>query len=441
MTTTNLRELRPFSGSQPPAHWGKLPTLVALVLLFVSIFSANFSLIEANDEKISIVDEWSYVDYIFRAAEGDIVRPGSPIAEDSLDYLACHEVIGVGPIGSGCGDEQKSDDYPLDAVSPAEIHPPIYFVITAQIARVVDAILPQFELIDSARMVGSLWLFAGLVIWLIAFKQLGVRLLVGLSAVVLVAFSPLVLSVTNFITPDATFTISSGLVFLATILWLKRGISYWWLLAAGLVPVLFKVTHLLSAFCAVLLIIALGLFMKQKSLKQTTLASAMLLSGTVLGLVGWQAVRSLIRVAPSPSHPNEPWALSILSFIRELGYHISTLPQFPGSVLPIPPGTGLIVVFFGWLLIAASIGGILYLRFGTELWVISVVSTATVFFGAALLSLITVVLSGGFLIPEARYGLPFLFLWVLPLTLAVREKYQVIGFAALAFAAWIAVFF
>lgn len=434
-----LVSLRPLTEDYT-ARWGKPQTFISVLLLIVAVFSANFTLIQANEEKISIVDEWSYVDYIFQAAEGNIVPPGASISTEALDYLACHEVIGVGNIGSGCGIVQSPDDFPLSAKSPAEIHPPIYFLITAQIAKLVDVLVPSFNLIDSARLVGSLWLLIGLGVWLFVFKLLGVRLDVAISVEALVAFSPLVLSVTNFITPDATFALSSGVIFLCTVLWLRKKISVWWLFLAGLLPVAFKVTHLLAAFAAAALVFGIGYLQKNKTLKETIFSIGALLGGTAFGLIGWQLIRRLIRIAPSPVHPNEPWSISILSFAKELGYHISTLPQFPGSVLPVPQSSSLVVTFFGWLLLASALGGVLYLNRKSELWMLSAVSISTVFFGAAFLSLITVVLAGGFLIPEARYGLPFLFLWVLPLALVLRTRMLRIGIGLLAFASWIAVF-
>jgi hypothetical protein len=426
--------------SDPDRSWSKRWTALGFIVLSAMVLIANFAAIDRNDGQISPVDEWSYIDSVFRGAQGEMVRPGQYLSEEGKEYLACHNVIAVGTLGSGCKvTPQLGGDFPLAAQSPAEIHPPFYFLITAQIAKVVDPLLPSFDLIDSARLVGSLWLLGGFAIWLRVFFLLGIRLPVALAISALSAMSPLVMSVTAFITPDATFAISSGVVVLGTILWLRREINPWWLLAIAAIPVAFKVTHLLTAFSMAALVILLWLFTKSRTARESWAAAGALLAGSAVGLVAWQVARSLLRVSASPVHPEAPPPIALGSFVEALGYHFSKMPLSSTAPIPVHWLSVSVAQIFGWLLIAASVGGYFYYRSRSERWTMSIVSAGSVFFAAAFLSAVTLVLSGGILSPTARYGLPLFLFWAVPLGVVLQTKLHMWAITGLALVSFLAI--
>lgn len=412
-----------FGSKLTRSSWSLKSSFMSGFILFVVYFSTVIHLVEVNGGRISPIDEWAYVDSIFQSSQGEVVRPGELVSDEAKDYLACHEVYGVGALGSGCGAEvQQPTAFPLDK-SPAEIHPPTYFLITSLFGKTLNSFFNQFDLIDSSRLVGSLWLFIGMGLWMRIFQNLGVKLTSATAICIIVGTSPLVQSTNSFITPDAAFAFTSGLVTLATLKWFRGESSYVILIIASIVPVFFKVTHLLSAI--LLSIFVLSLFLtgqKFKSHKELLVGSMCLMLGSLIGLVAWQVIRFAIRVSSSPTHPNAEPAINFQSFFQILGYHIANGPSSSGSIIPTPWLSVSIAQIFSWMILSAALGGFMYSTNGAAFRNLCATSAFAYIFGAIVLSLITLVLSGGFLIATPRYGLPLLMFATLPLALSANRK-------------------
>jgi hypothetical protein len=215
-----------FGSELTRSPWSLKSCIVSGLILFVIFLSATIHLVDLNNGRISPIDEWAYVDSIFQSSQGEVVRPGELVSDEAKDYLACHEVYGIGALGSGCGAEiQQPSGFPLDK-SPAEIHPPTYFLITSLFGKAFNVLFDQFDLIDSSRIVGSLWLFIGMALWMRIFQRLGVKITSATSICVIVGLSPLAQSTNSFITPDATFAFTSGLATLAALRWFRGESSY-----------------------------------------------------------------------------------------------------------------------------------------------------------------------------------------------------------------------
>lgn len=391
----------------------------AVLLLIVTVMGSYFVSIDRNQGTMSPIDEWSFVDSVFQASHLGLVHPGEDVSLEGKNYLACQDIWGVDRLGAGCGAEsQPSDAWPLNGKSPAEIHPPFYFLGSAIISKVFAAIGIKFDLIDGARLAGGFWILAGFLIWLSVYRRLGADLTSSTSLLILVALSPLVISTNTFISPDATFAISSGLVVLVSIKVLREEISPVWLLLAGAIPVLFKVSHLLTSIQLAALFLTLGFVTKSITKRFAIRGAISLMAGTVLGLISWQIARGLLRVGASPVHPEEAPAITLRNFVANFGYHFSVLPQSSTSPIPVPWLSVQSASLFSFLLLGASIGGFIYFKNRSEYFAVSLVAASSVYLGAVALSFITFVIAGGFLVPTARYGLPLLLLWTIPLVIA-----------------------
>ena len=407
---------------KPEEHASWVPLrnrVLAFSLLCLTVMVSFFVSIDQNQGKMSPIDEWSYVDAVFQASQFGLVHPGEDISLEGKVYIACQDIWGVNRLGPGCDAEsQPSDAWPLNGKSPAEIHPPVYFMGSAMISKAFAAAGINFDLIDGARLAGGIWLLAGFFVWLSIYRRLGADLVSSISLLILVALSPLVISTNTFIAPDATFAISSGLVVLAVIKVLREEISPAWLLVAGALPVLFKVSHLLTSIQLSALLLVLGFVTNSITKRSALLSSLTLMAGTFLGLVSWQIARGLLRVGPSPIHPEEAPEITLRNFIANFGYHFSVLPQSSTSPIPAPWLSVQSASLFSILLLGASIGGFIYFRNKSEYFAVSVVAASSVYAGAVVLSFITFIIAGGFLVPTARYGLPLLLLWTIPLVIA-----------------------
>ena len=412
------------SASAEHISWTPLRNrLLAAFVVALSVLTSFFISIDKNDGVISPIDEWSYVDSMFQSAELGIVRPGEEVSKAGKDYIACQEIWGVNKLGAECGSAtQPSEAWPLAGKSPAEIHPPIYFIVSALGAKLLGVFALNFDFVDRSRFFGGAWLLFGFWIWANIYRKIGASIVASTATLIIVAVSPLVVSTNTFISPDATFALSSGIVVWVSLKVLRKEASPAWLVLAGAIPVLFKVSHLLTSIQLSVLFLVLGLITKSIERKVAVLGSALLMLGTVAGLLSWQFARFLLRVGPSPVHPEEAPAITLRSFIANLGYHFTVLPQSSTSPIPVPWLSVQSTTLFSILLLGASVGGFVYFRNKSEFFAVSAVSFASVYLGAVTLSFITFVIAGGFLIPTARYGLPLLLLWTIPLVLSFSTR-------------------
>jgi hypothetical protein len=403
--------------------WTRAKVVSAVFILAAVVFSSYFQSIKRNAEVISPIDEWSYVDSLFQSRDFGIVRPGEEVSLEGKRYIACQDIWGVGRLGAGCESlSQPNSAWPLEGKSPAEIHPPIYFVLTAVTADFVQALPIEMSFVDAGRFIGAVWMLLGLFVWMFIYRSIGVSLWAALPISILVALSPLAISTNTFLTPDATFALSSGVVALLAIKYMRGEVNFIWLIFAGVFPVLFKVTHLLTGFQFAILLLSVAFLAKSISKQKALVGAVSLISGTVVGLVAWQLTRALARVATSPVHPEAEPVIALRNFVALFGYHFSVLPQSSTSPIPAPWLSTHSASLFSLLLAAASIGGFLYSRRDSEFFSVALVSSASIYFGAAALSLITFLIAGGFLVATARYGLPLLLLWTIPLAIASSRR-------------------
>jgi hypothetical protein len=424
----------------PNKSWSRTNVILAVTILIVVVFSSYFQSINRNGEKISPIDEWSYIDATYQGSHFGIVRPGEELSLEGKKYVACHDVWGVNRLGPGCDHPtQASELWPLQGKSPSEIHPPFYFVLTAVSAQLFDLLPLGMSFVDTARLMGSIWLLSGLFVWLVIYRKIGVNLWAALLISILVALSPLVISTNTFLTPDATFALSSGVVALLAIKYMRGEVNFIWLIFAGIFPVLFKVTHLLTGFQFAILFLSVAFLAKSISKQKALVGAASLISGTVIGLVAWQVTRALARVATSPMHPEAEPVIALRNFVAVFGYHYSVLPQSSTSPIPTPWLSTHSASLFSLLLAAASIGGFLYSRRDSEFFSVALVSSVSIYFGAAALSLITFLIAGGFLVATARYGLPLLLLWTLPLAIASSRRLGIGLLGVVAFVSYYAI--
>jgi hypothetical protein len=131
--------------------------------------------------------------------------------------------------------------------------------------------------------------------------------------------------------------------------------------------------------------------------------------------VVWQVIRHALAVGPAPVHPEPAPPVAFVSFFRYLGYYLDNTPSTSGAPIPVSTAVSVAARPLTWLLIAAAIGGLLYLRREHPLVPVCWAGAAGMVFGSIVLTLIVVVSGGGFLIGTPRYGLALLPLWAVPL--------------------------
>lgn len=233
-----LRErLRRFEPTSDRA-WSRL---AALVLAVASVVLVSAYLHGAP--AFSPIDELQHFDYVAKAPS--IPRDGEPIGSEAMNAEACRGLYYPMPLPE-CGVAPYDPfDFQEAGRSTAYIHPPAYYFATAAVARPLSA-MTGLSLYVSARLVGVLWLFAGLwVTWLLG-RRLGAPPMGLLGILLLVASTPWMWISSGNVTPDAAaLLIGAGALWL-TIRWDDPRRQLLAVSAAAVLSVMVKANHVIA---------------------------------------------------------------------------------------------------------------------------------------------------------------------------------------------------
>lgn len=412
-----------------------LSTAAAIVLLTLGLVLAMVHV--GQYRLLSPIDEWAHIDYLYKAADGSIVRRGDLLGQGAMRELACRGIdaeFGEIPCRPG-GTYHPSEFYNLKH-SQADHNPPTYYWLTAAAGRVVMG-FGEDNLVDAGRVVGGLWLGLGLLVFWLAARRLQISPLARGALIVLMGVTPAVVHASSTINTDATSLLAGSLVALGVIAWEERSIPAWLLAPASAFAVGTKVTGILPVLAAVAYLLIRG-FARTRPVpdpkeagglvpngdRQASLrAAAILLGGAAASLVVWLLVhRAIQRVAVSPLiafHRVE--SLSLGTIFDQSGALITPIrgPHLPPFLER--PDVEAIVQLFNVVLIAAAFGVFLWrVRVGrTEAWAMA--SGIVMLTGGMALTLANFLTERIFFPIPARYGLGLLPMLSLGLGGALRR--------------------
>lgn len=405
--------------------WGLTTALLALVALIVVVPAAT------GPGGVSPVDELWYTDALAKADHGELSNTGDKVGPYARQVMVCRGVIGVRPPSSAaCGAPQPDASLPLNGFTSADIHPPTYFFLTAAAAKVVRAVGLTDDLLISGRLVGALWLTLGMLAMVALGRAWGAAWVMPVLTAIAVGASPLLVSVSGYLSPDALGLLVGAGVLLAVTSWLRGRLPLAVLLLAALVPAFVKVPFVLAPlFGAVLLLVAA--LAGASTWRRAVVGAAVLVGGAGAGAVLWQQLRGLLAVGVPIGHPDAEPPVAVSSFAKYLGYYLDTIPVSSGAPIPVSTLLSVAVQPLSWLLIAAALGGILLRRRRDPLLPVCWAGVGGMALGSIVLSLIVLLASGGFLIGTPRYGLALLPLFAVPL-MCTRHPAAVLGLLAAA---------
>jgi len=192
-----------------------LRRLLALSFSFLLLSVAMVGTAVHRAPQLSVLDEATHADYAYEISQGHVPAKGSTIAPEILKEWSCHGTYNgypVPPCASGGG---AAAAYPGSGQNYNFGHPPLYYAVTGVIAELADAVLPgNSHFITLARMVGSLWLFAGMLVLYIALRRLGARWQLSAAGAILLPLCPQVLEASRAVTNDAAAGLSGALAVL-----------------------------------------------------------------------------------------------------------------------------------------------------------------------------------------------------------------------------------
>ncbi|UNX55753.1 hypothetical protein MF406_05825 [Georgenia sp. TF02-10] len=121
------------------------------------------SLAVENGPSLSVLDEQTHLDYVWKIHQGELPHAGSDLSPFVRQEWSCRGQAGfdLPPCAEAAGTDPAA--YPGGGENYNFWHPPGYYAVTAALTGAVTTLLPDRSFTGTARMTGGLWLVAALV--------------------------------------------------------------------------------------------------------------------------------------------------------------------------------------------------------------------------------------------------------------------------------------
>jgi hypothetical protein len=215
----------------------RLADLVAVLVL--GLFSITIVGIHvAAYQVISPIDEESHIDYTLRAPGWQPAVSGQTWLPETIHEEDCRGKDRGGTPKPHC--ETLPTDpkaFGLDGYTSGYIAPPTYYNVTAVLGRGIQRLFGFSSPVTGFRLVGALWLWAGLAMTYLLGRRLGAARSAAVAAAVLIGASPAVFYSDAIVNPDAASVLVGSFVVWAVLRWDTSVSRRGWLLlvAAGVV--------------------------------------------------------------------------------------------------------------------------------------------------------------------------------------------------------------
>lgn len=406
---------------------------VTLVSLYVSEFRA-----------LSPYDEFAHIDYVDKISQGRIVRRGDVVGQQALHQLFCRGVAGFTVEDVACTSPGSYDPRlsPFGGVNTADVHPPLYYLLTSWAARGIAAVTGVSDFVDRARLVGGLWLALGLIALWHAARSLRMSISNRLSILALVATSPIVLLGSATVNPDATAILAGGAILLAAVLWEEARAPLWVLAVAAALAVALKATNSMASLAAATYLVFRLYGVRHRGLGRNEpfrsprqyVAGMVTVVGTSLAVIfAWAWIRGGIAVTATNVMVEE-LRVERLSLEIVLSHAAHFMTPLSGSLLAAleSPATVLVLALLEATIIAVCLGAIFR---GDEMdrpRALALTGAVVMLFGATILVLSGYFFNSGLALVQPRYGLSFVPFLMAAVGSVVRNRVAAWALVALA---------
>lgn len=278
--------------------WGEpVRRLVGLAIVMLAVAASIVVTTALRSPGLSPFDEATHADYAYQVVHGHIPAKGSTFAPEIRREVACHQfakpVRGLPPCSATA---PPNKGFPAGGQNYNYIHPPVYYLITGALAQAGDTLVGGGHFITMARLVGVLWMFAGMLVLYLALRRFGVRWPIAASGGVLLACCPAVFYLEATITNDAAAPLAGGLALLAISRIVIDKNTNW--LMPSLFAFLVAGTKILNALPFLLIGLALlviGLRNRRADpplLRRYLILAAGMLAAVLVVYLGWSAFQS-----------------------------------------------------------------------------------------------------------------------------------------------------
>jgi hypothetical protein len=265
----------------------------AIALLAAALVTAA----ALRGRELSPLDEATHADYALQIAHGHIPARGWILAPEIRREWSCRGavLVEVPPCADAPG---RPEEYPGRGENYNFGHPPLYYAVVGFGARAVDALVPGAHFVAIGRLFGLAWLLAGMGVFYMAVRRLGVASTYALGAVAVIPLCPGVIQASATVTNDATAVLGGAIALWVLVRVLQEDRRGWVLPAV--VTVLITATKVVSALPMLGVAAAVGgvAFVARREgdrarARELALVAAAIGAAFVLVFQGWGAFQSL----------------------------------------------------------------------------------------------------------------------------------------------------
>jgi hypothetical protein len=195
--------------------------------------------------ELSPIDEYQHVDYLDKTLRLEHVNGGEKVDELAMREQACRGVTDLDFTPPPCGSKTFTpEQFPGLGFNHTFSDPPTYYAVSGPVAKLVKNAAGLDSIVTAARLVGILWLAAGLLGTFLLARRLGANDWAAAGATLVLASTPVVLGASATVTTDAPELAAGALLTLLAVAVVERRVSMWWLLPGALLVGSFKATSL-----------------------------------------------------------------------------------------------------------------------------------------------------------------------------------------------------
>ncbi len=219
--------------------WGPILVLVVVPALLVSLQVRAFT-------KLSPIDELQHIDYMFRSPGLHQVVAGTKDSAPALREEACRGIDAVFTPPPCDSKVVRPDEFQENGYNTEYVQPPTYYDITWTLGEIVKPLSGAKSWVTIWRLLGALWLSAGLVLTYLAGLRFGVSRLPLLGLLVLAASAPALLFSSSTVNNDAASVAVGGAGLYLIARWEEAETRWRWLIlvAIGVLGTVIKVQNI-----------------------------------------------------------------------------------------------------------------------------------------------------------------------------------------------------
>jgi hypothetical protein len=206
--------------------WAPILLLVFVPVLLVSLHVRAYT-------KLSPIDELQHIDYMFRSPGIHQVFAGTKDSQPAMREEVCRGIEAVFTLPPCTSKKLVPAEFQDQGYDTAYIHPPTYYDVTWALGKVLKPVTGAKSWVTVWRLIGSVWLAAGLLLTYAAGIRLGARRLPLVGLLLLLASAPSIIQTNSTVTPDAASTFVGGAVLYLATRW-EAGGRWRWIALIGI---------------------------------------------------------------------------------------------------------------------------------------------------------------------------------------------------------------